>query len=84
MTSKLAFYGVRKGKMNNLPFKNYKAIRERIMSNTDDRLLRESEILEKARERFGLGAIKIQELLRDCETVDTMPIQIPGKDREKV
>ena len=81
MTSRLTFYGVCKGKMNNLPFKNYKAIREQIMSNTDDRLLRESEIIEKARERFGLGAIKIQELLRDCETVDTMLIKYPGEDK---
>ena len=53
------------------------------MSDTSDRLLRESEILEKARERFGLGAIKIQELLRDCETVDTMPIIYPGEDMER-
>ena len=51
------------------------------MSDTNDRLLRESEILEKARERFGLGAIKIQELLRDCETVDAIPIKYPGEDK---
>ena len=54
------------------------------MSDTNDRLLRESEIIEKARERFGLGAVKFEELLRDCTEIKAMPIQIPGKDREKV
>lgn len=33
-----------------------------------DRLLSEKEIIEKAKERFGIGAIKFIELLRDCET----------------
>lgn len=51
------------------------------MSNTDDRLLRESEIIEKARERFGLGAVKFEELLRDCTEIKTMPIQIPREDK---
>lgn len=35
-----------------------------------DRLLSEKEIISKARERFGLGAIKIIELLHDCQTVN--------------
>lgn len=51
------------------------------MSDTDDRLLSEKEILRKAEERFGLGAIKIQELLRDCEEVKAIPIQFPNEDK---
>ncbi len=42
-----------------------------------DRLLSEKEIIGKARERFGLGAVKIEELLRDCTEVKTMPIKYP-------
>jgi len=51
------------------------------MSDTNDRLLSEREILEKAQERFGLGAVKIKELLRDCHEVKAMPIQYPGEDK---
>lgn len=54
------------------------------MSVTDtDRLLSEQEITTKARERFGLGAVRFEELLRDCTEVKAMPIQIPGEDKTR-
>jgi len=46
-----------------------------------DRLLSEKEIIGKARERFGLGAIRIEELLRDCTEIKAMPIKFPGEDK---
>ncbi len=53
------------------------------MKNEDgtDRLLSEKEIIGKARERFGLGAVKFEELLRDCTEIKAMPIQIPGENK---
>ena len=53
------------------------------MKNEDgtDRLLSEKEIINKARERFGLGAVKFEELLRDCTEIKTMPIQITGEEK---
>ena len=42
-------------------------------SENTDRLLSENEIMKLAYERFGLGAVKIIELLRD----------VPGIDKEK-
>lgn len=55
------------------------------MKNEDgtDRLLSEQEIITKARERFGLGAVKFEELLRDCTEVKAMPIKIAGEDKTK-
>ena len=52
------------------------------MSVSDtDRLLSEKEIISKARERFGLGAVRFEELLRDCTEIKAMPIQFPNKDK---
>ena len=53
------------------------------MKNEDgtDRLLSEKEIIGKARERFGLGAVKIEELLRDCTEIKAMPIKIAGEEK---
>lgn len=46
-----------------------------------DRLLSEKEIIGKARERFGLGAVKFEELLRDCAEVKAIPIKIAGEEK---
>lgn len=51
------------------------------MECNTDRLLSEKEIISKARERFGLGAVKIEELLRDCTEVKAMQIQIAGEEK---
>ena len=51
------------------------------MEGNTDRLLSEKEIIGKARERFGLGAVKFEELLRDCTEIKAMPIQMPGEDK---
>ena len=51
------------------------------MEGDTDRLLSEKEIINKARERFGLGAVKFEELLRGCTEIKAMPIQITGEDK---
>ena len=49
----------------------------------NDRLLSEKQIIKLAYQRFGLGAIKVKELLRDIPAASALTVNIPGEDKEK-
>lgn len=52
-------------------------------SEKQDRLLRESELIKLAKERFGLTASKVIQMIADCPEASAIEVHIPGEHREK-
>ena len=50
-------------------------------SEKQDRLLRESELIKLAKERFGITASKVIEMIADCSEANAIEVHIPGEDK---
>lgn len=46
-----------------------------------DRLLRESDLIALAKERFGITASKVIMLIEDCPEASAMQVRIPGEPK---
>ena len=46
-----------------------------------DRLLRESELIKLAKERFGITASKFISLIQDCPEANAIEVHIPGEKK---
>ena len=46
-----------------------------------DRLLRESELIKLAKERFGITASKVIQMITDCPEASAMQVRIPGEPK---
>lgn len=50
-------------------------------SEKQDRLLRESDLIKLAKERFGITASKVIEMITDCPEANAIEVHIPGEDK---
>ena len=50
-------------------------------SEKQDRLLRESELIKLAKERFGITASKVIQMITDCPEANAIEVHIPGEKK---
>ena len=50
-------------------------------SEKQDRLLRESDLIKLAKERFGITASKFISLIQDCPEANAIEVHIPGESK---
>ena len=47
-----------------------------------DRLLRESELIKLAKERFGITASKVIQMITDCPEASAIEVKYPGEKKK--